>query len=317
MDAPAFIASRERGWAQLEALLARARRDLAGLSDEELGDLGRLYRQATGDLALAQRDFPQHAVAEYLNSLVARAHAQIYQAEPLRWQQVRRFFSHGFPALYRTFLPYTTVAFLLFAVPALVAFLVVAGRADRIYAVLGPAAAELERTVEHGRTWTDLAPGIRSAAAAGIMTNNIQVMFVTFAGGVTAGLLTAWVLVQNGLVLGAVFGLLFAHGMAPVLTEFVVGHGFIELSVIFLAGGCGLAMGDSLLRPGLDTRREALRRRAQDSVLVILGCVPLLVIAGLIEGFISPSQLPLAIKLAVGLGTGTALYAYWLFAGRS
>ena len=149
------------------------------------------------------------------------------------------------------------------------------------------------------------------------MTNNLQVMFLTFAGGATAGLLTAWVLIQNGLHLGAMFGLLQAHGMSAGLAEFVVGHGVIELSVIIVAGACGLYMGDGLLRPGLLGRGTALTLRARSSVLVILGSIPFLVVAGLIEGFISPSGLPWALKVGVGVVTGLLLYGYWLRVGRS
>jgi uncharacterized membrane protein SpoIIM required for sporulation len=101
------------------------------------------------------------------------------------------------------------------------------------------------------------------------------------------------------------------------LAEFVVAHGFVELSVIFVAGGCGLAMGDALLRPGLQTRGAALIERARASVLMILGCAPLLVIAGVIEGFVSPSGLPWWVKLATGVVTGVALHAYWLLVGRA
>jgi uncharacterized membrane protein SpoIIM required for sporulation len=170
--------------------------------------------------------------------------------------------------------------------------------------------------VEQGKLWTDIAPAARSAASASILTNNIQVTFTTFAGGVTAGLFTAWILIYNGLSLGGIFGLLQAHHLSPGLAEFVVAHGFIELSVIFVAGGCGLYIGDALLRPGLQTRAAALIERARIGVQIILGCAPLLVIAGLIEGFISPSGLPWWVKLAVGVATGVALHAYWLFAGR-
>src|SRR5690606_38807772 len=139
------------------------------------------------------------------------------------------------------------------------------------------------------KLWTDIAPATRSAASAMILTNNIQVTFLTFAGGITAGLFTAWILVYNGLNIGGIFGLLQAHDLSPGLAEFVVAHGFIELSVIFVAGGCGLSMGDALLRPGLQSRPAALIQRARAAVMVILGCAPLLVIAGIIEGFISPS----------------------------
>ena len=185
-----------------------------------------------------------------------------------------------------------------------------------VYTILGPGVAGLVKNVEDGKLWTEIAPGVRSAASALILTNNIQVMFLTFAGGITAGLLTTYVLLFNGLTLGAIFGLLQAHGPAGGLAESVVAHGFIELSVIFLAGGCGLYLGDGLIRPGPLSRREALIRRGNVAVRLILGCMPLLILAGLIEGFISPSGLPWWIKLIVGLSTGILLHWYWLGANR-
>jgi uncharacterized membrane protein SpoIIM required for sporulation len=261
---------------------------------------------------MAQRDFPNQKVVAYLNQLVARAHALIYRSEPLQWHQVRQFYAHTFPQLYRQILPYTTLAVLLFLLPALTAYFMVWSQPDTIYVILGPEVAGLVRQVENGELWIDIAPSVRSAASTLILTNNIQVMFLTFAGGITAGLLTVWVLILNGLHLGAIFGLLQAHGLSAGLAGFVVAHGFIELSVIFLAGGCGLYLGDGLIRPGLLSRQEALIRRGNLAVRLILGSVPLLVMAGLIEGFISPSSLPWWIKLGVGLATGAALHGYWL-----
>jgi len=196
-------------------------------------------------------------------------------------------------------------------------FLVVWRDPEAIYWLVGPQIAPLVREVEQGKLWTDIAPAVRSAASALILTNNIQVTFLTFAGGITLGLLTVWILISNGVQLGAIFGLLQAHGLSGGLAEFVVAHGFIELSVIFLAGGCGLSLGDGLLRPGLFSRGAALVRRARVGVKLILGSAPLLVIAGLIEGFISPSGLPWPAKLAVGLATGLLLHLYWLRAGRA
>jgi uncharacterized membrane protein SpoIIM required for sporulation len=122
-------------------------------------------------------------------------------------------------------------------------------------------------------------------------------------------------MVSNGLHLGAVFGLLQAHNMVRGLAEFIVGHGVIELSVIFLAGGCGLYIGDGLLRPGLLSRQAALGQRIRTSGRAVLACIPLLVIAGLIEGFISPSALPFAVKLIIGVTSGILLYWYWLRQG--
>ena len=316
MNYDQFMAQRQPSWQTLETLLDKTKNNTQLLTQADLDNLGKLYRMTTSDLALAQRDFPTQQVTRYLNQLVGRAHAQIYQGEPLRRNAIKHFYAVTFPQLYRALLPYTTLAFVLFGIGAIVSFVVVWRNPNLIYVLEGQEIAPLVREVEKGRLWVDIDPEVRSAASAFILTNNIQVTFLTFAGGILAGLFTVYVIVMNGIHLGGIFGLLQVHGLAAGLAEFVTAHGFVELSVIFTAGGCGLYMGDALLRPGLLTRGAALIQRARVAVQVILGCAPLLVGAGIIEGFISPSGIPWPIKLAVGLLTGGALHYYWLFGGR-
>lgn len=316
MNLEQFLAQRKPHWLALETLVARAGHNLARLSTTELDELGRLYRLATSDLAVAQRDYPTQQVTRYLNQLVGRAHHIVYGGEPANRRGLFRFYTHTFPQLYRALLPYTTVAFALFLVTGLVSWWLVWQAPATIYLLHGEAIAPLVREVEAGRLWTEIPPAVRSAASATILTNNIQVTFITFAGGITAGLFTAWILALNGLHIGGIFGLLQAHGMASGLAEFVAAHGPVELSVIFAAGGCGLYMGDGLLRPGLQSRRAQLVQRARISVQMILGCAPLLIASGLIEGYLSPSAAPWPLKVIVGLLTGGLLHAYWLRAGR-
>jgi uncharacterized membrane protein SpoIIM required for sporulation len=203
----------------------------------------------------------------------------------------------------------------LFLLPGIISFFVVWQTPESIYTLLGEDIAPLVHTVEDGELWTEIAPSVRSSAAATILTNNIGVMFFAFAGSLTGGLFTLYIMLFNGLSLGAIFGLLQFHGMSGGLAEFILAHGPVELSVIFLSGGCGLFVADGLLRPGLRTRQAALVERARLAVQLILGCVPLLVGAGLIEGFISPSGLPWLVKALVGVGTGGALHWYWLKRG--
>jgi uncharacterized membrane protein SpoIIM required for sporulation len=316
MNVDTFLQQRRVAWQRMETLLAILSRSPQALSVQELEEFGLLYRAATSDLALAQRDFPQAQVTQYLNHLVGGAHAALYRGEPMHWRQLVDLYARRFPQLYRRLLPYTASAFLLFLLPAMAAFLAVWAEPGRIYVVEGPAIAPLVDQVEQGQLWTEIAPDVRSAASAFILTNNIQVMFFALAGGMSAGLYTGWILISNGLHLGAIFGLLQPHGLALGLGEFVLAHGFIELSVIFLAGGCGLYIGDGLLRPGIYSRQAVVGRRVRLAGQAIIACIPLLVLAGLIEGFISPSGLPLWVKAAVGIGTGVALHWYWLQAGR-
>jgi uncharacterized membrane protein SpoIIM required for sporulation len=316
MNLEQFLQQRKSHWQALETLLNRAARDLSRLTAAELDELGQLYRMVTSDLALARRDYPTQQVTRYLNQLAGRAHAVVYGGGPLRRRALVEFYTTRFPQLYRALLPYTTCAFALFLVTSILAFGLVWYDPQTIYILQGPQIEPLVRQVEQGRLWTDIPPAVRSQASAMILTNNIQVTFITFAGGISAGLFTAWILVLNGLHIGAIFGLLQVHGLSAGLAEFVAAHGPVELSVIFAAGGCGLYMGDGLLRPGLLSRREALIRRARTSVLIILGCAPILVISGFVEGYLSPSDAPWQLKAGVGLITGVALHLYWLRAGR-
>ena len=312
MQFDSFIRRQENNWRRLEELTDRTRGNAEALSETELHEFGRLYQITSSDLALAQRDFPGQRVTRYLNQLVGRAHALLYREEPLRRQQLLNFYRLAFPRLYRRLLPYTLASAALFLLPAVIAFVVVWNRPDAIYLILGDGIEPLVETVEEGELWTEIAPNVRTAVSTAILTNNISVTFFAFAGALTGGLLTLYIVIFNGLNIGAVFGLLQAHGMSPGLAEFVVAHGFVELSVIFLAGGCGFFIADGLLRPGLLSRATALSQRARVALQLILGSMPLLVAAGLIEGFISPSGLPWQLKLAVGLATGIALYIYWL-----
>jgi len=300
----------------MEELVRQTQRSPRTLAGPQLDEVGSLYQALTADLALAQRDFPNQQVTLYLNQLVGRAHTLIYRGEPVRWRQIKTFYRYQFPSLYRDLLPYTLAAFVLFLFPALVAGMVVATNPAAIYVIEGAEIAALVEEVERGNLWIDIAPGVRSAASSLILTNNIQVMFLTFAGGLSGGLLTLWVMASNGMHIGAIFGLLSAHGLAHDLAVFVIAHGVIELSVIFLAGGCGLSIGDGIVRPRLQRRRDALLERTRAGAQLILGCVPLLVVAGLLEGFLSPSAAPWWIKATTGLASGILLYAYWLGAGR-
>jgi uncharacterized membrane protein SpoIIM required for sporulation len=309
--------AQKENWTALNALVERGQRQIDSLSPEDVQLLGRLYRQTTSDLAMAQRDFPRHQVTGYLNQLVGRAHAAIYRDEPLQTNRLVDFARHGFPRLFRKTLPFTLVAALLFILPAL---------ATGVSTFLAPQSAlwllpvevqSLIPTIEQRELWVDIPIKERPYASSFIMQNNIRVSFLAFASGMTAGLMTVWVMILNGLILGGLTGLTAHYGVGWELWNFVIGHGVLELSVIFMAGGSGLMLGWAILRPGLMRRRDALTAAAQDAVKLLLGAVPMLVVAGTIEGFISPAENILPVfKWGVGILSGALFYAYLFLAGR-
>ncbi|MBI3965953.1 MAG: stage II sporulation protein M [Chloroflexi bacterium] len=308
-----FIAERRPRWERLESLLKRGRGHRLRLPAAEIEELGRLYRQATSDLAVARRDFPSDRLTRYLEQLVGRAHPAVYRGEPADWTSVARFFGRDLPATFRASGHYTLAAFGLFVLPFLLAYTA---------AYLSPTTARLivgspvfVEQVERGQSWLEIGRATRPLVASFVMTNNIQVAFLAVAGGVLFGIGTVYVLIGNGLSIGATAGLASASGLGGALGDFVTAHGGVELSVIFIAGGAGLRLGHALLVPGLASRRQALTEAAQESARLLFGCVPLLVIAGLIEGFVSPSALPTWAKVGIGLGTTALMYGYLLLAG--
>jgi uncharacterized membrane protein SpoIIM required for sporulation len=165
--------------------------------------------------------------------------------------------------------------------------------------------------------WTDIPVEERPYAASFIATNNIRVAILAFASGVLAGVLTIWIMLTNGLILGGITGLTAHHDIGFELWSFVIGHGVVELSVIIIAGGTGLLLGWSILQPGMLKRSDALVEAAKKAVVLIVGCIPLLLIAGFIEGFISPSpEIPWPVKWGIGLASGLLLHSYLLLAGK-
>ncbi len=316
-----FISSHQTDWGELEALLRRVRGgNMRALSAAELERLSTLYRHASADLALARRDYPRDAVTAYLNRLVASAHPVIYYREAFSLRRLLHFLTTTFPRLYRANWGYTLTAFLLFFIPMLVCFFVVVFVDERAaVTLLGPDAAyNVIDNFKRGEIWTHIPLPVRPSEAAGIMTNNIQVIFFSLAGGMLFGTLTVYIAISNGIMLGTIFGLAWRYNMTTPLLSFIAGHGFIELSVIFMAGGVGLMLGDALLRPGPRSRSEALSLVAGKAIRLIIGGALLLVVAGTIEGFFSPAySLPPWVHYSLGLLTAVLLYGYWLFAGRS
>jgi len=317
MNSNEFYQSRRQDWEVLSKLVERAQLDASRLSPQEIERLASLYRAASSDLALAKRDFPRQQTTQYLNHLVARAHAILYQGEPLAFNRISSFVTGGFPRLFRETFIFTFMAFLMVALPALAAGISTAVSPESAAWLLPAGVQDLIPVIQDKKLWVDIPIQERPFSSAFIMQNNIRVSIMAFGSGLTGGVLTFWILVENGLILGGLLGITAYYGIGTDLATFVIGHGVIEMSVIFMSGGSGLMLGWAILHPGLMRRRDALALAAQKSVRLLGGAVPFLVVAGLIEGFISPSPtIAWPVKWAVGIGSGVLLYGYLFLAGH-
>jgi len=311
-----FINERKTVWQRLEELLQMLdRMTLRRLHREEVKELGRIYRRTASDLAIARAESRDPRLVNYLNSLVIRAHGRIYRADAQGGRRIRDFVVRDFPTTFRRTWRYTATAFGVFVLFSLIAFF--GTRLDPDFSEFAGISPFFREVVINNRTrsWERLNDA-NQIGSSQIFTNNIKVTFYAFALGAILGLGTLYVLAVNGAMFGAILALTYRAGFGNDLLSFVVGHGVIELSCIFIAGGAGLLIGTALLMPGDLSRGDALKSRGLEAVRLIVGCVPLLVVAGIIEGFISPAPINPAIKFGIGAITGVLMYSYLFLAGR-
>lgn len=311
-----FIEQHKTAWQRLEELLKLLdRSSMRRLHREEVRELGRIYRRTASDLAIARAESRDPRLINYLNSLVIRAHGRIYQADAQGGSRIRNFFARELPQTFRRTWRFTALAFGVFALFSVIGFL--GTKYDPEFSELvGVPAGFREMFIETKTHWWEDLNEANQVGASSIFTHNIQVTIYTFAFGALLGVGTLFYLAYNGAVIASVVSLTYRAGFGNELITFMVGHGVIELSCIFMAGGAGLLIGTALLMPGDLSRADALKSRGKDAVRLMMGVAVLLVIAGIIEGFISPAPIPAAIKYSVAAITGISLYSYLLLAGR-
>lgn len=288
---------------------------LRRLHREEVRELGRIYRRTASDLAIARAESRDPRLINYLNSLVIRAHGRIYRADAQGGQRILRFFTHDFPRTFRQTWRYTAVAFGVFMLSSVIGFLGTSYDPE-FSEIVGVPPSAREFIIDTRTHWWEEINEQNQIESSNIITNNIRVTFYTFGFGAIFGVGTLLFLAYNGAVNAAVLALTFRAGFGGDLLTFMAGHGVIELSCIFIAGGAGLMIGTAILMPGDLSRADALKKRGLEAILLMLGVAPLLVVAGFIEGFISPADINPVIKFSIAGITGLALYSYLLLAGR-
>jgi uncharacterized membrane protein SpoIIM required for sporulation len=303
-----FLETRIDKWKRLEELTSRVSRyRLKNMNSEEVREFGRLYRRTAADLAIAREEVRDRRLVNYLNHLVARAHGAIYRNESSGFGVFLSFFRRELPAVFRKTFAYTLTSFFMFLLPAAFAFVmcfVDEGFAERVE-------PRLRQKIIAGENWTEEINRVNPLASTAIQTNNITVTFITFAGGLLLGVGTLLALMHNGLMIGMVMGLCVKYKFWAI-PIFVAAHGVIELSAIFIAGGAGLLIGKALLMPGDMRRIDALVTNGSSAIKLILGCIPMLLIAGIIEGFISPAHISPYYKYSVAAASAILLTVYFL-----
>lgn len=312
-----FLEEHKDNWRRLEDLLTMlGGTSIRGLSRMEVREFGELYRRAAADLAIARAETRDPKLINYLNSLVIRAHGKIYRAESRGANIIGDFFGDELPRTFRANWRYMAVAFAIYWGFGLFGFIATWADTNFTHFV---ALSGVTTLIENNVHWWERLDDANQLGASQILSNNILVTARAFALGALFGVGAFYDLAFEGARLGSIFAACYKLNppFGDALASFVVGHGVIELSCIFFCGGAGMMIGYALINPGDMTRGQALKKKGMEAARIVIGCACFLVVAGIIEGFLSPSDLPPAIKIATGIGTGVAMCSYLLFAGRA
>ncbi|WHH58114.1 stage II sporulation protein M [Petroclostridium sp. X23] len=303
-----FIRRHSKTWKQLEELLSMLQKNKSDKTDfNTLKDLDRLYRQISAHLSYAQTYFPDSQAYQYLNTLVARGHNHFYTRKKGSLRSIAAFFLHDIPCAIISNSRFFIISCCIFLLAALFSFATTWIDGKNAYIFLPAQFIQNMNPEGAGSSGWD-----HPVMSGLIMSNNIYVSLLCFAYGISLGIGTIYILAKNGFLLGSLSAVAMKQGTALTYWSLILPHGIIELCAIFISGAAGLKIGWSLIRPGSYTRRDALMLAAKDALKLIGIVVVMLIVAGIIEGFFTPSSISPVSKLVFAACTGIFLIGYFL-----
>jgi uncharacterized membrane protein SpoIIM required for sporulation len=308
-----FIDTHQAEWARLAALSMTARRGPRQLEPGELDELVALYQRVSGHLARARTAYADPALHARLTSVVAEANAAIYGGRPRARASLRRFATETFPTAMWESRRYLAVAAAWLFVPAIAIGWWLQGSEQALDAAVSPAdrAALLESEFVD---YYSQAPAEQFSTL--VLTNNIRVSLVAFALGCLLCLPGIAILAYNGLNIGVVGAVFVDAGEPGTFFGHIAPHGFLELTAIAVTAAAGLRVGWAMIAPGDRRRGDAVAAEGRAAVVLVLGCIPVFVVAGIIEGFVTPAPVPLGLRAFVGFLAWVAFMTFTLGRGR-
>ena len=303
-----FIEKHIQTWRALEASLRKPAKSFKSIEERV-----NLYRAVSGHLSHAQSVWGRGTLCNYLSELTSKAHSEIYLHTDK--EGAWTFLLKTMPRQIRANASWIIIASVLFTASALLSFYLTAVSPNFAYAFLPDEyietiPVESDKSGDSDNNW--VAPIMSSA----IMVNNIRVSVLAFGLGLTCGIGTVYVLITNGFLLGSLSAIFTLKGETLVFWSLILPHGIWELTAIFIAGGTGLKLGYSLIRPGIYRRQDALLQAARNVTGLIVFVVILLIAAGIIEGFFTPSNIDPVLKLAFAAVTAVVLIFYFILVWR-
>jgi uncharacterized membrane protein SpoIIM required for sporulation len=279
-----FINTNQKTWTELEeAIKSFSSKTKKNTDNDTLHRLFFLYQTVCGHLSIARTRYGNTDTVEYLNSLVARAHQVIYVSKPKKISKIINFFFREYPIMLKKELPTFLISTGIFILSFLLSFLIVLLREDYALSFVPVEYADAIRNSDGSAASFNY-----SIASVAIFTNNIRVGITAFALGITFGIGTVYVLVKNGVLLGALSAVAVNAGIGYTYWSLIIPHGIPELFCIFVCGAAGLVIAKSIVFPGIYSRRKSFILGGKKSLMLFLGTIPLFILAGLTEGYFTP-----------------------------
>jgi uncharacterized membrane protein SpoIIM required for sporulation len=309
MDLTSFMRKHKPLWHELERRIDTLSRRGARPAADDVDRFAALHKQASSHLAYLYTHHPAHEATVHLNKLVAKSHNVLYRDQWSSTESLRAFLRSGLLLMLHARGRFIGAAALLMLIGFLSGFIAVWNDPLSLTAIVPPEYAAVDPSQV-----TEERDNLQSSVmSASIMTNNIQVAILAFASGITLGIGTLYLLVYNGILIGALAAVYHRAGEGYAFWAYILPHGVIELTAIFIAGGAGLYMGYVIMVPGPFTRKFRLLTATRESAQMLIGTVPLFIIAGIIEGYITPTQLSLEMKYAAAILTLALLAVYYAY----
>lgn len=309
MDVDAYVAAHQADWARLDDLVRRRR----GLTGDEVDELVTLYQRTTTHLSALRSAGHDPALVARLSTRVAQARTTVTGSHTPAWSTVARFAVVSFPAMaYRARWWWAATSAGSVVVAVLLGWWV--DRSPGVQAALLPRAAVRQLVYHQFQNY--YSEYAATSFAAQVWTNNVWVAAESLIFGVLLGLPTLLVLFANAANGGVEGGLMFAHGKGVLFFSLILPHGMLELSAVFLAAATGLRLGWSIIDPGPRPRGRALAEEGRSSLTIALGLIVVLLVSGVIEAFVTPSPLPSAARIGIGVVVEIAFLGYVILLGR-
>jgi uncharacterized membrane protein SpoIIM required for sporulation len=303
-----FIDQNKEKWHEFEKIL----RD----KQEDPEKISALYVQVTEDLSFARTFYPHRTVRQYLNLLSRKIFLRVHRYSTFRWSKFWQFWSDELPFVIYACRRQLLLAFVVFTLTMLLGVLSSANEPGFASMVLGDDYISMTiQNIEQGDPMAVYKSHPSGTMFLGITLNNIRVAFLVFVMGVFFGIGSIYILISNALMLGAFQYFFLDRGLLPEALLTIWQHGTLEIASIIIAGGAGITLGHGLLFPGTYSRMEAFRITAYRGMKLLLGTVPLFIMAGFIEGFITrqtEAPLPLRITVIASSVAFIIFYFIWL-----